>query len=161
MTFYFNLVTMTMTMTMKYSLLPSDIQFIINTLTKEIIHITCVKSELHIKSMCCLYYHIRVPHITMVNEATATRLEDHIDGLVKEWHNFSALTMELRRPCTNPLIFWFLLRVTDSDIRIQTEQSTHCQWIYRYLQTLWLWFSLWMTLTIMENHLTGLDVTHD
>ena len=36
--------TMTMTMTMKYSLLPSDIQFIINTLTKEIIHITCVKS---------------------------------------------------------------------------------------------------------------------
>ena len=38
------LMTMTMTMTMKYSLLPSDIQFIISNLTKEIIHITCVKS---------------------------------------------------------------------------------------------------------------------
>ena len=36
--------TMTMTMTMKYSLYPCDIQFIISKLTKEIIHITCVKS---------------------------------------------------------------------------------------------------------------------
>ena len=30
--------------------------------------------------------------------------EDHFDGLVQERRNFSALAMELRLSCTNPLI---------------------------------------------------------
>ena len=29
----------------------------------------------------------------------------HFDGLVQEWHNSSALAMELRLSCTNPLIY--------------------------------------------------------
>ena len=40
----FEFMIMTMKMTMKYYLLPSNIQFMISKLKKEIIHITCMKS---------------------------------------------------------------------------------------------------------------------
>ena len=38
-----------------------------------------------------------------------TQIRHLIDGLVQEWHNSSALAMELRLPCTNPSTYLTLM----------------------------------------------------
>ena len=68
----------------------------------------------------------------------STALKYDIDGLVQEIRNSSALTMELRLPCTNPSTY--------------TSTTMQPNWLWNYqsilrirhlIQRLWNWLSFW------------------
>ena len=85
--------------------------------------------------------------------------EDHIDGLVQERRNSSALTMELRLSCTNPSIWWFCLH---NGVPILAKQ-------HLYISILWpsnviwhhtTWYTLVQVMKAPSHYLTQCWLTH-
>ena len=50
--------------------------------------------------------HRNKPNITYLLNLYALQMFYHIEGLVQDWSNSSALAVELLQSCTNPSIWW-------------------------------------------------------